>query len=492
MSIFKYTLAILVLVVSNLLFLVGAAEDEAAISKEKILANSDVQGALAVIDAWIEGVSIYEKIPGLSVGIIYDQDLIWSNGYGFSNVASQLPANADTLYSVCSISKVFTAIGLMQLRDKEQLRLTDPVADHLSWFNITQSHEPSGPITIEGILTHSAGLPRESDFQYWLGSDFDFPTREQMIDRIQSQQTLYPAQTYFQYSNLGFSLVGEIIQASSGQDYAAYMQEHVLAPLGLKDTRPFYPLELRGGQLALGYSGIGRDGGRELVAPFFTRGITPAAGYTSSVNDLAKFISWQFRLLRYGGNEVLDAVTLREMQRVQWVEPDWQTTWGLGFRVYREGNKTFVGHIGSCPGYQTAFSVDPEQKLGVVVLTNAGDGQPQRLAINIHRVLGPELAKVSGQRDEEVPDYSMYEGNFLTQPWGGELAVRQWGDQLVSIALPALNLDGAMTKLKHVSEHTFVTLADDGGERIPWTFELGDNGTVERILYNSNYRERIE
>ena len=163
-----------------------------------ILAHPEISGVLKAIDAWIEGVRIYDDVPGISAGIVLDQELIWSHGYGYSNLESKRPADANTLYSICSISKLFTSIGIMQLRDAERLRLRDSVGQHLDWFDIKQAHERSGPITIESLLTHSSGLPRESDFPYWDGPDFPFPEREKMIEALSTQQTLYPAQRIFQ------------------------------------------------------------------------------------------------------------------------------------------------------------------------------------------------------------------------------------------------------------------------------------------------------
>jgi len=137
--------------------------------------------------------------------------------------------------------------------------------------------------------------------------------------------------------------------------------QQILRPLNLTDTRPYYPDDLRGDQLAIGYTGIHREHRRDVVEPFHTRGITPAAGFTSSVNDLAKFASWQFRLLEDGGEEILRANTLREMHRVHYVDPDWEVTWGLGFAVRRADDTTVVGHDGSCPGYITQFDTVPAQ-----------------------------------------------------------------------------------------------------------------------------------
>ena len=91
-----------------------------------------------------------------------------------------------------------------------------------------------------------------------------------------------------------------------------------------------------------------------------------------------------------------------------------------------------------------------------------------------------------------MPDFSVYEGNFEMLPWGGEVAIRQWGDQLVVIDIPSDDLGEAMTKLKHDSGHTFVRLTDDDEPREPWVFELADDGKAKRVLRHSIYLNRIE
>ena len=132
-----------------------SAADSDSPTTEELLAHPDVVGALAIVDAWIESKQLFERIPGISVGIVHDQDLIWAGNYGHANLATKRPTDSDTLYSICSISKLFTAIGIMQLRDNDQLELRDSVSEHLDGFEIDQSHAQSGPITIEGLLTHA-------------------------------------------------------------------------------------------------------------------------------------------------------------------------------------------------------------------------------------------------------------------------------------------------------------------------------------------------
>jgi CubicO group peptidase (beta-lactamase class C family) len=124
----KLRIATLITCCSSAVYLnpVFADEEIQQPTTVEILAHPEVKGALRAIDAWLEGVRIYDRIPGISAGIVHDQDLIWNKGYGYSNLETERPADADTLYSICSISKLFTAIGIMQLRDANKLALRDP------------------------------------------------------------------------------------------------------------------------------------------------------------------------------------------------------------------------------------------------------------------------------------------------------------------------------------------------------------------------------
>jgi CubicO group peptidase (beta-lactamase class C family) len=120
-----------------------------------------VAAALTVLDAWITATVAQREQPGLSIGIVYDQDLIWAKGYGYADLQRQVPATPTTIYRIASISKLFTATAIMQLRDAGKLRLDDAVSDRLSWFSIKKTYEGGPPITVRNLITHTSGLPRE-------------------------------------------------------------------------------------------------------------------------------------------------------------------------------------------------------------------------------------------------------------------------------------------------------------------------------------------
>lgn len=472
--------------------LILALMPSSSVEAQRLADDPRVASALDLFETWLEAERAYEDIPGLSMAVVHDQDVLWRGAFGYADRARGTEATPQTLYSICSISKLFTSISVMQLRDAGRLRLDDPVNRHLSWFDIQQSYPDSPPITIRGLLTHSSGLPRESDYPYWSGPDFDFPTREMVIERLSSQATLYPASKYFQYSNLGLTLAGEIVAAVSGRPYDEYVRENVLDPIGLDDTSPEIPAEERGGRFATGYGAREREGERSELSFFQVRGIAPAAGYASTVEDLAKFASWQFRLLENGGREVLDANTLREMQRVQWVDPDWDTHWGLGFATWRDEEKTFVGHGGGCPGFRSHLLLQLDDAFAAIVMTNAIDVNSRKFTRIAYRIVAPaieEALESPGEGKERDPALQMYTGTY-DFAWGGELAVLPWEDGLAMLYLPADDPLGDLVKLKRTGEHTFRRIRDDGalGEEI--VFEL-ENETVVRFKRHSNYYNKV-
>lgn len=452
-----------------------------------------VDSAIKIIETWIDSQLDYTDIPGMSVAIVHDQELVWSRGLGFADVDKKVPASPDSIYSICSISKLFTSIGIMQLRDEGKLRLDDPIGKHLSWFNIKDKYPDAPEVTIGGILTHSSGLPREADYPYWSGPEFNFPTREQIIEALSGQEELYPADTYYQYSNLGMSLLGEVIATVSGKPFAAYIQENILTPLGLRNTSPEIPEEQRGKQLATGYSVRLRDGSRKVIPFYLVNGIAPAAGFASTVEDLARFASWQFRLLEKGGWEVLAANTLKEMHRVHWLDPDWRTTRGLGFSVSRRDNKTYVGHGGNCPGYKTQLSLYPKDKIAVVVMSNAHDVNPSSYVYEIFDLVTPAIldaVKNPGKAKKPDPDLEKFVGRY-EMPIGRESMVVIWEGELATMGIPTGNPSDALSKLRRVEGNMFRRVRDDGelGEKV--IFEVGPDGKVTRMIQSSQYSNRI-
>jgi CubicO group peptidase (beta-lactamase class C family) len=252
------------------------------------------------------------------------------------------------------------------------------------------------------------------------------------------------------------------------------------------------PAAERGRRLAVGYGSWPREGDRRPLPFFEAKGIAPAAGYASTALDLARFASWQFRLLGKGGSEVLAANTLREMQRVHFVDPDWETTWGLGFEVSRNEGRTFVGHGGACPGYRTNLLLKTDEKVASIAMTNAIDVNAEMLAERAYELMAPAIKKATSDLKAPDPDPTLdgYLGTYASG-WSGELEVIRWEGGLATISLPTNNPVRAITKYKKVGDHTFKRIRKDGELAETMTFEVGQDGRAVRARSNYNIMPRI-
>jgi D-alanyl-D-alanine carboxypeptidase len=253
--------------------------------------HPQVSAALTVLDSWIAATTALAEQPGLSIGIVQDQNLIWARGYGFADLKRQVPATPATIYRIASISKLFTATSIMQLRDAGKLRLDDPVSSRLPWFSIKKTYTSGPPITIRHLITHTSGLPREVTGVNW--SDLVFPSRAEMTRLVPSQETVYPPEREWKYSNLALSLAGELVSQVSGEPWTRYVERHILAPLRMTSTSAQPVAEMPG--LATGYGrrvpGRARD-----IEPFVDIAAeSPAGNMASNVEDLAKFLALQMR-----------------------------------------------------------------------------------------------------------------------------------------------------------------------------------------------------
>ncbi len=446
--------------------------------------SSAAQEAFRLIDTWLAAQQTYHHIPALSVGVVVGERLVWAKGYGVVDPSGRIPADARTLYPICSITKLFTSIAVMQQVEAGKLRLDDPITTYLPWATLRPAAGASGPVTLRGVLTRASGLPREADFAYWAAPDFVFPTREQIRLTIGNEAMAYPAERYFQYSNLGMVLAGEATATVAGEPWDRYVRAHILDPLGMAATRTDLPLQLLGKQIPYGYGWLRADATRARLKPFDVAGLRPAAGIVSNVEDLARFAEWQFRLLRTEQSELLAAPTLREMQRVQFVDPGWKVTRGLGFNIYREGDQTFVGHNGECPGYYTQLVLHPATGAAVIALIAAAE-PTEPIVKGVFGILAKRRASQSDGVPPTPVDLEAYAGTYSDQPWGADVAILPWGNDLVYLDIPNDDPAGELFLLKPKGGDVFRRLRDDGSEAEEVHFERDARGRVTRLVYHN-------
>ena len=452
--------------------------------------QTDYKEALNIIDAWLNGQRDFDKLPGIAVAIVNDQTIIFKRGYGFADVENKVPMEPETICSICSISKLFTSVAVMQLWEQGKVRLDDSISALLPAYNLKQQYEETVPITVRSLLTHSSGLPREADYPYWSAPDFNFPTEKEVNDSLGRQGTLYPSSTYFQYSNLGLTLLGEMVASVSKTNYESYIEKNILQPLQLTNTHPSLPQDLWRGKMATGYSALYRDGLRKMMPFFQAKGIAPAAGFSSNVIDLAHFASWQFRLLS-GKKEILRPSTLKEMQRVQWMDPNGKLTRGLGFAVNQVDGITYVGHNGSCPGYTSSLTLSPKNKIAVTVMINAQGTDPDKYVAVIFKILN--VVDDAADTSANKINLNDYAGNYDYYAWRGEHLILPWKGKLAVLTLPSADPVNDMQQYKYTGKDTFRRVRkDDGSLGEELRFERDTNGKVIRMINNNNFENRLK
>ncbi|NUN67865.1 beta-lactamase family protein (plasmid) [Pseudanabaena biceps] len=451
-----------------------------------IAANPDVAAAERLFSSWLDAQIAYRGLPGVAVGVVYDQQLVWSKGFGFADVQEKRPMTAQTRFRIASNSKLFAAIAILQLREAGKLRLDDPVVKHLPSFTMKPARPDDGPITIEQLLSHSAGLQREAS-DHW--SSFDFPSEAELIKLMPDRQAAFPPQTRWKYSNLTFAVAGQLVEKITGQRWADYVQANIVKPLGLTATSIDKPDPM----LATPY-GIRKADGQRRIMPFVdAKGMASATGVTSTVDDLAKFVSSQFRRAPMRGAEILSAGSWRELLRVRSVDETWQSGSGLGFDHSRFKDRTYVGHGGGYPGNTTQTLVQLDDKVGVIVLTNTNDSNPSDIARQLITTVGDAVAKAAKPTKSPLWDQSWtrFAGLYRSPYDDGITQVVLLNKQLVLLAASASAAE-TKTVLEPLGEGRFRLMAPTGGGAVGEVVLFDETpGRPARLYLGDTWSERV-
>ena len=438
------------------------------------LASDRLAGALETLDRAAATERAHQDLPALALAIVHGDDLVWQHQYGDATLEPRTAATAETRFCIGSVTKLLTALATVQLRDSGKLDLDDRVTRALPWFRLKD--EPHPATTIRELLLQLSGLAREPIGLSW--ADRSMPTREDLIAEMPSERVTVRPESHWKYSNLGYALLGLIVESASGQSYADYVGDRILKPLGMTET--VVGAATPPTDTATGY-GVRTRAGR-IARPFLpTGGMTPAAGACTTASDLARFASW---MVSDSDGPVLSARSRAEMERVQAMPAGWTTGQGLGFEVRHDGTSTRIGHGGRAAGFGAVVEVDAESRLGVVAMANADDASLRRLVEQAFTLLAPILPPPAPEPARSDPAWRKYVGRYVFDGRESEVALVDgrlvWQDPTAS--------DPAETRitLQPVRPNVF-RFASGGlaGEDV--TFELNKDGSVRRMLAGGGY-----
>lgn len=458
--------------------------------------SMELDSRFRAVEAWMDIHMISELGPSATAALVDNQDIVWRYAYGFANIEEKIPATPETTYSICSISKLFTSIAIMTLVEEGKVDLDGELGDYLDDFQLETAEDTvEEPVTIRGLLSHSAGLPREGIGAYWNAADF--PAESELEARVNPLGLLYTPFTNYQYSNIGMSLLGKVVSEVSDKDYKTYVQTEILDPLKLDTMSSDLPLDGDGGRFSTGYTDHDASGHRDPIAPYMLDGFAPAAGFAASVIDLSRFAAWQFRLLETGEEEILSRKTLRNMHRVHWMDPGDPESGinGLGFYHMTIGTTPVIGHGGYCLGHRAEFVMDNASQIAVTTMVNANDISPSLLAAAVYELTADAL---KATRDEEstsdsdvlatLKDMQQFEGVYRWPgaPDGVYLIPKADGE-LEQIQLFSDQPAQTARSYRRIGGDLFRRVRKDGDLGEDLLFERDESGEIVSIL-SEGYR----
>ncbi len=456
------------------------------------MAGSVADGA-AEFEAKLASFVKENRLYGATAGVVHGDELAWSGGAGFADLAAGRASGPDVVYRIASITKTFTGTAIMQLRDAGKLGLDDPVIKSVPELAGSGSGESIKGVTIRRLLSHESGLVSEPP-----GTDFMArqPSYEGVVarnlERVSEIVTAVPPNTQLKYCNLGYQLLGEVVSRVSETPYPQYVAGQILAPLGMTSTS-FEPLppELAS-RRAVGYAG--RAFSDELVIAPSMPLLWAEGGLWSTVPDLARWISFQLAA-HPGGTEdsaqasspVLSAATRREMHKPRYLsDEEWSSAWGISWYSARKDGVTWVQHSGGLPGFVSNACFDRGSGVGAVALVNGGDDAAELAmslaarARELAQSAAPKLTAPAPAPPELLPLLGVYapaDMSFLVRvEWrDGQLAIvlgsgpgetvpLERGSEPGSfLAAPGFRQSGEPVVFRHRADGTVTSMLIGGG-----------------------------
>ena len=461
------------------------------------------------------------NVQGLSIALVDDQKVVWAKGFGYADVANRVPATADTIYRIGSISKVVTATEIMRLAEQGKVDLDRSVTDYVPEFYIRNRFPESKPITLRALLAHHSGLPSDLLKGMWLDNPASLT---QYVSELRRESLASPPQSLYKYSNIDYSLLGKVIENVEHRGFSSAMRKDLLEPLGMAESsfrltpeiEPNYARAYRQGKEAKRLSL--RD--------------VPAGSMLSSANDMSRWLRFIFAAGNARGVQIIKPETLNEMFEPQFagIGLDFGHEMGLGWMLSGlsiPAGKTIAWHNGGFAPYQAHLSILPRQKLGVVILSNSDEAsqfitrlgtRTLELAYEVKYGLAPlreqerkapapvrlsheTLARCAGHYvmfngqlgsidvDGDHLETSLFGRRFLLQPIGDDtFAVRA----SIAFGLLKLPIDGLSLQFQSVQGLDFAVLkglpAPFAFERLPrteipgaWQKRIGNYQTTDTV-----------
>jgi D-alanyl-D-alanine carboxypeptidase len=399
-------------------------------------ADDAIAHALDYADRWIAYRRWRLRIPGVQVAVRVGGELVLDAAHGLADASTGEALTPEHRFRIASHSKSLAALAAMRLIDEGRLRLDDEAQLHVPALAGTDA----GALLVRELLSHGSGAVRDGDDVAFWHLQADFPDAAGLLAIVRSGTLRIPASTEFKYSNIGFGLLGLIVEAVTGSDYPRALQQLVAAPLGLDGLWADVADDAASGgtpregtePLVAGHSGLHSRDARTVLGSPSACALAAATGAVASAATLSDAL----RAVTDADDRLLSAPARRRMRQRQWTtagRDGGAAGYGLGLMLREIDGRDWVGHGGAWTGQATRTLVDPERDVVVSVLTNAIDAPAEELAVGVARILGTALDAEGGTADaDELERLRSFEGSFASV-WG-RVDVAELGGRLLGIS----------------------------------------------------------
>ena len=466
------------------------------------------------LDEYLREVMETFEVPGVALAIVKDGEVVLAKGYGVRRLGEPDPVDEHTLFGIASNTKAFTATALGILVDEEKLRWDQPVIEVLPWFRMSDPYVTT-ELTIRDLLVHRSGLGLGAgDLLFWPASTLD---RDEIVRRLRHLPIENAFRAGYNYDNVLYMVAGEVVEAASGMPWEEFVEERILGPAGMADSRSTLVAAEPGRNIASTHARV--EGTVRFVEPETSASISPAGGVMSSAADMARWLDLQLARGKLAdGDSLFSQATSHELWKlVTPIEPSPPPPelapleghfngYALGFFVGDYRGKKMVRHTGGLPGFTSRVAMIPDADLGVAVLINQESPAFDAIAFHVlDHYLGVDppfdwlggwrtavahwdsanAAQVSAAataRDSTAgPSLPLvrYAGTY-EDPWYGEvgIALEDGGLVMRFSNTPLLTGD-----LEHWQYDTFLVRWRERALRADAfvTFQLNPDGTIDRV-----------
>lgn len=423
------------------------------------------------------------SVPGAAVVVVKDNKEVFKKGYGYSDLENQILVDPDiSTFPACSVSKLFTATAIMQLYEKGKIDLDRDINDYISPYKIINKYDKR--ITCRNLLTHTSGIDEQSELDVATTDISDIKSQEYYFNKHPMKVITEP-DTICRYSNIGYNILGYVIEKVSGISYEEYIKENILKTLDMNNSS----VRLRNGKIAKGYE-FSDDKYEEL--PFSYQFTSGSAGVVTTVEDMENFIIANLNDGKFKNKSLMKTETLEMMHNKQFSNADVFEGMGFGFIRSCRNNIEIIKHEGALTsGYTTTLFMLPKDNIGVYIATNALTGLPFNFEEEFINYFYPFDNNFSFKIKDRNKNYSKYEGSYRSYDGVAKTNIMRIATLFDEDMKIKDNKDGTLTlyevtqgkekiSTKLIEEEDGIFAREDGRGKV--VFRVDDSGNVNYVF----------